>query len=37
MKRGEELCSGKAKSVYKTGKDDQLALHFRDDTSALTV
>ena len=34
MQRGEELYSGKAKSVYKSARDDALILHFRDDTSA---
>ena len=34
MQRGKELYSGKAKSVYTTDRDDQLILHFRDDTSA---
>ncbi len=34
MQRGEKLYSGKAKSVYKSDRDDALILHFRNDTSA---
>lgn len=34
MQRGQELYSGKAKSVYASNQDDALILHFRDDTSA---
>jgi len=34
MQRGEELYSGKAKSVYATDRDDAYILHFRNDTSA---
>ncbi len=34
MKKGTELYSGKAKSVYLTDDPDLLILHFRDDTSA---
>lgn len=34
MQRGEELYSGKAKSVYTSGQDDALILYFRNDTSA---
>ena len=34
MQRGEELYSGKAKSVYASDRDDALILYFRDDTSA---
>ncbi len=34
MQRGEELYSGKAKSVYQCDQDDALILHFRNDTSA---
>jgi len=34
MQRGEELYSGKAKSVYKSERDDAVILHFRNDTSA---
>ena len=34
MKKGDELYSGKAKSVYLTDDPDLLVLHFRDDTSA---
>ncbi|MCL4140912.1 UNVERIFIED_CONTAM: hypothetical protein GTU68_038081 [Idotea baltica] len=34
MQRGEELYSGKAKSVYASDREDALILHFRDDTSA---
>lgn len=34
MQRGEELYSGKAKSVYNCDRDDALILLFRNDTSA---
>jgi len=34
MQRGEELYSGKAKSVYASDRDDAFILHFRNDTSA---
>lgn len=34
MQRGEELYSGKAKSVYASEQEDALILHFRNDTSA---
>lgn len=34
MNKGQELYSGKAKSVYACERDDALILHFRDDTSA---
>lgn len=34
MEKGEELYSGKAKSVYKTSDPDKLILFFRNDTSA---
>lgn len=34
MNKGEELYSGKAKSVYVTDEPDLLVMHFRDDTSA---
>lgn len=34
MQRGQELYSGKAKSVYACDRDDAVILHFRDDTSA---
>ena len=34
MQRGNELYSGKAKSVYACERDDALILHFRNDTSA---
>lgn len=34
MQRGEELYSGKAKSVYTCEREDALILHFRNDTSA---
>ncbi|NND82477.1 MAG: phosphoribosylaminoimidazolesuccinocarboxamide synthase [Gammaproteobacteria bacterium] len=34
MQRGDELYSGKAKSVYTCERDDALILHFRNDTSA---
>jgi len=34
MQRGQELYSGKAKSVYSSDRDDALILYFRDDTSA---
>jgi len=34
MQMGEELFSGKAKSVYRTDDPKLFILHFRDDTSA---
>jgi len=34
MQRGNELYSGKAKSVYECDQDDALILYFRNDTSA---
>jgi len=34
MQRGEELYSGKAKSVYSSDNEDALILYFRNDTSA---
>ena len=34
MKKGQELYSGKAKSVFETNDVDKLILHFRNDTSA---
>ncbi len=34
MQRGEELYSGKAKSVFLTDDATRLVLEFRDDTSA---
>lgn len=34
MQLGEELYSGKAKSVYRSDDPDLFVLHFRDDTSA---
>lgn len=34
MQRGEELYSGKAKSVFTCDREDALILHFRNDTSA---
>ena len=34
MRRGKELYSGKAKSVYECERSDALILHFRNDTSA---
>ena len=34
MQRGEELYSGKAKSVFTSDQEDALILYFRDDTSA---
>lgn len=34
MQRGEELYSGKAKSVYESDDEDALILYFRNDTSA---
>lgn len=34
MIRGEEIYSGKAKSVFESERDDALILHFRNDTSA---
>jgi phosphoribosylaminoimidazole-succinocarboxamide synthase len=33
MEKKAELYKGKAKSVYTTGADDKLILHFRNDTS----
>ena len=34
MQRGEQLYSGKAKTVYVTDDQNRLILHFRNDTSA---
>ncbi len=34
MERGDELFSGKAKSVYRTSDSELIIIHFRDDTSA---
>lgn len=34
MKKGEQLYTGKAKSVYVTEDEDKLILQFRNDTSA---
>lgn len=34
MQRGEELYSGKAKSVYACEQKDAVIMHYRDDTSA---
>ena len=34
MQRGEQLYSGKAKTVYVTDDQNKLILHFRNDTSA---
>ena len=34
MNKGEELYSGKAKSVFLTDEDMRLIMEFRDDTSA---
>ena len=34
MQRGNELYSGKAKSVFECAQDDALILYFRNDTSA---
>ena len=34
MEKKAELYAGKAKSVYTTGDDDYLIIHFRNDTSA---
>ena len=34
MQLGEELYSGKAKSVFRSSEPDLYVLHFRDDTSA---
>lgn len=34
MQRGEELYSGKAKSVFTSDQEDALILYFRNDTSA---
>ena len=35
MQKQKLLYKGKAKSVYETGDNDFVILHFRDDTSAL--
>ena len=37
MKKLDELYSGKAKTLYKTDDNDLLIVHFRDDTSALSM
>ncbi len=34
MNKGEQLYSGKAKSVFRTDDPERLILHFRNDTSA---
>ena len=34
MDKLKEITSGKAKSLYTTSNEDQLIMHFRDDTSA---
>ena len=34
MEKGEELYSGKAKSVFETSDPARLVMVFRDDTSA---
>ncbi len=34
MNKGEQLYSGKAKSVFRTDDPERLVLHFRNDTSA---
>lgn len=34
MKKGEQLYSGKAKTVFRTDDPERLLLHFRNDTSA---
>ena len=34
MQRGEELYSGKAKSIFACEQDDAVIMHYRDDTSA---
>ena len=34
MEKKAELIAGKAKSVYLTDNDDQLIIHYRNDTSA---
>ena len=34
MRKGKELYSGKAKSVFLTPDPAQLIMEFRDDTSA---
>jgi len=34
MQKGEEIFSGKAKSVYSTDDPELFIMHFRDDTSA---
>ena len=34
MEKIKELTKGKAKSLFTTSNDDQLIMHFSDDTSA---
>ena len=34
MEKIQEITKGKAKSLFTTSSDDQLIMHFSDDTSA---
>ena len=34
MKKIKEITKGKAKSMFTTDNEDQLIMHFSDDTSA---
>ena len=34
MEKGKKLYEGKAKTLYKAPKDDQVIIHFKDDTTA---
>ena len=34
MEKIKEITKGKAKSLFTTSNDDQLVMHFSDDTSA---
>ena len=34
MKKINEITKGKAKSMFPSDKEDQLVMHFSDDTSA---
>ena len=34
MEKIQELTKGKAKSLFTTSNEDQLVMHFSDDTSA---
>ena len=34
MEKIKEITKGKAKSLFTTSDDDQLVMHFSDDTSA---